>query len=151
VTNLLGLNHSTNPLDTGLPIYSTSGYTVAFWVKSTASAANNNRTIFAEGITGNTGPLFNLASQTGGRLRVFLRNDANSPLLNNVLSTKVVFDGSWHHVAWVDNNGTAKLYVDGVQDGTSFNYTAGGGPTLNNTSLGALYRTPPANYLNSMA
>ena len=144
-TQLLGLNHTTNPNDTGLPIYSTTGYTVAFWVNAAGTVAAN-KTIFSEGIAGNTGPLFNIASQGGGKLRLFLRNNANSPLLNNVASVGVVLDGTWHHVAWTDNNGTAKLYFDGVPDTANFNYTAGGGPTLNNTSVGALLRTPPVNF-----
>jgi hypothetical protein len=140
----LGMSHSSNPNDTGLPIYSTNGYTVAFWINGAAQAAN--KTIFAEGNSGNTGPLFNIATQTGGKLRIFLRNDVNSPLLNNRLSTGIVNDGNWHHVAWVDNNGTATLYIDGNPDGTSFNYVAGAGPTLNNTSIGALLRSPPVNF-----
>ena len=143
-SQFLGLSHSSNPNDTGLPIYSTNGYTVAFWINGAAQTAN--KTIFAEGITGNTGPLFNIATQTGGKLRIFLRNNVNTALLNNIASAGVVNDNTWHHVAWVDNNGACKLYIDGNPDATSFTYIAGGGPTLNNTSVGALFRSPPVNF-----
>ena len=44
------------------------------------------------------------------------------PWLNDVKSKQVVFDGIWHHVVWVDENGAARLYVDGVVDATDFTY-----------------------------
>ena len=30
---------------------------------------------------------------------------------------------AWHHIVWVDNNGSAALYIDGVKNSANFNYT----------------------------
>ncbi|MDB6125846.1 MAG: Immunoglobulin I-set domain protein [Pedosphaera sp.] len=143
----LGILHGTNPLDTGLPVYSTKGYTITMWING--PAGQNNKPIFAEGFTSSTSPLFSIGTRNGagtGVINVFLRQ--TTALINNVPGTKIVFDNNWHHVAWVDTGGSGKLYVDGVQDPATFNYTPAAATTLNNTSIGALQRTPAVNFFN---
>ena len=54
----------------------------------------------------------------------------NVALVNHVVSSAVVFDDTWHHIAWVDDRGTVKLYVDGDLDAANFNYTPSGTFTL---------------------
>lgn len=126
---------------TGLPIFKSSGgYTVSMWVKAAPQTA---RYLYTEG--GNGGNQIFLI-QTGNsagsnnKLDMFVRNDAGSAQLNHVVSTTVVFDGTWHHIAWEDNHGTCALYVDGKLDGTTFHYTPTGNYTLNVTTVGALIR-----------
>ena len=93
--------------------------------------------IFAEASTANGNPIWFLGTNGDTRLRVYIRNDANSttPSLDLENGYKF-FDNTWHHVEWTDNNGTTALYLDGVQDPTNFNYTAAA-LTPNKTSIGS--------------
>jgi hypothetical protein len=123
--------------NSGLPIYNEVTYSVCGWAKATKG------TIFGEGNSSTTVQLFAISNDTGGGgyIRVFIRNDANSILVANVLSTNVFYDDTWHHFCWVDNNGTAKLYIDGALDATNYNYSRSGTFTLNTSCLGALIRS----------
>src|ERR1035437_139548 len=145
------LTHSTNYAATGLPIYSTRGYTVAFWVKG-AAGQTANHIIFSEANGNNSGLLFEFntggpSGATANRIRVNVRDDNNVTRLNNKGSTTIIFDGAWHHIGWGDSNGTATLYIDGTPDATSFNYAAAAAPPTGNIlSVGALYRSSAANF-----
>ena len=133
----------------GLPIYQTnnSAYSVAFWVK--ADGLNQtNRQVFSESSTNDNNPLFIIGTDTTGQSRlanVFIRTSGGTTLMPNVRSTREVFDGAWHHVVWVDDNGRARLFIDGQLDATDFNYTRGS-LTLNTTSVGAIKRAAVGNY-----
>jgi hypothetical protein len=131
----------------GNSFYSTNGYTVAFWVNGYPGQASGE--IYSEGSSTDGTPLFMLgtpaSASSPGNLDVFLRDSTGTYRLNHVVSTNIVFDTTWHHVAWVDVNGVGKLYIDGVLDATDFSYTPG--PTaFNTTALGAILRTAPGNY-----
>ena len=146
----LDFPHSTNFAAMGLPIYTLKGYTVAFWVKGLSTQAANH-IIFSDNNINNAGLLFEF-NNSATKIRVNIRGDDNVTHLNNVASTTAVFDtggATWHHIAWVDTNGTAKLYIDGNLDATSFNYTPqsqAAGPTGNILSVGALVRTAVGNF-----
>ena len=121
----------------GLPIYNSTQHSVAFWVKGASNIGNT--TVFGEGSTSDGNPMFNIQTAVGGnngKLDMFIRNNGGGADLSHVQTTTTVFDNTWHHVVWTDNNGTAKVYVDGVLDATNFNYTRGT-LTLNTTSIGA--------------
>lgn len=135
----------------GLPIYNNgtgNAYTVEFWVKADSNQADS--VIFSEANDGPNSPndalpLFKLSTglpDSGtGRLAVFIRRNDNTRCLDNVHSQTVVFDTTWHHVAWVDNNGTCFLYIDGVLDGKNFDYrNLRGTTTLTNSTIGAVSR-----------
>ena len=57
----------------------------------------------------------------------------------------MVFDDTWHHIAWVDNNGQVVLYVDGVADATDFSYTRGP-MDVNTTTIGGILRANPSHH-----
>ena len=138
-----GSNDYVNVTQTsGVPIYDNvaTGYSVVMWVKGATN--QSDKRIFSEANTSNGTPLFNLGTDNNGannKLDFFLRDDGNTVIVNHVKSTSAVFDSSWHHIVWTDDNGTAKLYVDGVLDGTNFAYTPGT-LTLNTTSIGSIKR-----------
>lgn len=137
LTNL----HATDRTDTGLPIYNAGMYTVAMWVKGPAQVG---RYLFTEGNTASGNPLFVL--QTGSanntnKLDIIIRTDANTTLINHLVSSNAVFDDTWHHIAWVDSNGEVRLYIDGQLDPANFNYGRGGAFTFSSTVIGTLVRT----------
>src|ERR1051326_2695814 len=141
-SDYLVITHGPLNVDTGLPIYAAGSYTICMWVKGLGSQGTA-RYIFTEASTTSNNPL--LLMQTGNttatrtNLDILIRNDNSTAFLNHVVSVGKVFDGVWHHVAWVDDKGACKLYIDGNLD-SSFNYVATGTLTFNTTTIGALVR-----------
>lgn len=127
--------------ESGLPIFRANAFTICMWVKG---PPQTGKYLFAEGDLASNSPLFIL--QTGqvaannAKLDVIIRNDANTTVMNHLVSTTVVFDDAWHHVAWVDDNGNARLYVDGQLDAANFGYTRSGAFTFTSTAIGTLVR-----------
>ena len=128
----------------GFPIYNAVRYSVAMWIKGVPQTA---KYLFTSGSTNSAAPLFVLqtgnAASDNNKLDVIIRNDANTTLVNHVVSSNIVLDNTWHHIAWVDDNGRVSLYVDGNLDGNSplFNYARSGVWTMHRTALGELQRT----------
>ncbi len=123
--------------NSGLPIYENgTQLTISAWVKATNE--HDNR-VYSESSTGDNDLLFCLGSYTGGYFRVYIRN-ASGTVLCEAVSTSLVFDETWHHFCYTDNNGDAHLYIDGVEDATDFSYTR---QTLdfNRSTIGGIYRT----------
>jgi hypothetical protein len=127
----------------GSLIYNNPVHSVSFWVNG---AAQDDRRVYSEGATNNNTPLFTLGTATAANqaLKLFIRTDGNVAVLNRN-TTRPVFNGAWHHVVWVDNNGAAKVYVDGVLDETDFSY-ARGTLTLHMSSVGAVLRAAAGNW-----
>jgi hypothetical protein len=124
-----------------LPVYNNEAYTISFWVNAVGTGQTDRR-VFSEGSTTAGNPLLNIGTDNTGAsdvLDIYLRGDGGAAALNHVHSTQPVFDGQWRHVVWVDNNGAAELYVDGVLDDTDFSYTRGT-LTVNTTSIGGILR-----------
>ena len=138
-TQLLSINYLTHKQ---LPIHLVESYSVSLWVKGPPN--QTNRILFAEGNTGDRYPLFIIGTQRNGENAsacIFVRGK-KEPLIDNISSEGVVFDRSWHHIAWVDENGKCRLYIDGVKDVAHYEYQREK-VYLNNLSIGALLRSPP--------
>lgn len=129
----------------GLPVFSQSGYSVTGWFKSPGVSAGNTLGLYTEANTANNTQNFAIFYRsTDNTVRVTVSNNAGSTQLSAVgTSTKVPFN-TWTHFAWVDNNGTASLYIDAVKDTTNFNYTPVTPYTYNTSSLGFINRLTPA-------
>jgi hypothetical protein len=145
-TTYLLNSHTPDNSINGLPIYRAGTYTISMWVKGAPQTA---RYLFSEGSTASNNPL--LILQTGqaptnnAKFDVIIRNDANAAQVNHVVSTNIVFDDTWHHVAWVDDRGNARLYIDGNLDPANFSYTPAGVFTFNTTVIGTLVRAAVQN------
>ena len=114
--------HTARPDNTGLPAYRHDvGYTITMWVKGVPQTA---KYLFAEASSGNATPIFIIqtgnAAANSNKLDVILR--PSGTLINHVVSSNTVFDSNWHHIAWVDDLGNVKLYVDGILDQANFSY-----------------------------
>lgn len=125
--------------------YNLVNYSIEVWIKANKNTFSNDSRIYAEGSSSSGNPFFNINAKTTGGVTVGVRDDANSTLLAGNSTNLNIFDDKWHQLVWVDQGGTATLYIDGVADATSFSYTRGT-LTLNRTAVGALVRTSVSNY-----
>lgn len=122
----------------GLPIHRQEAFTISMWVRGGPQV---DRRVFSEGSSSNNTPVFNIGTRSSGGSEVdlFVRAPDGSRPLSHRLSQARPFDGTWHHLAWVDEDGQARLYVDGELDGQDFNYSRVN-MSLDRTSLGAILR-----------
>ncbi|MEM7234892.1 MAG: LamG-like jellyroll fold domain-containing protein, partial [Planctomycetota bacterium] len=123
----------------GLPIYGHAEFSIALWVKGDRQA---DRRVFSEGSSTSNTPVFNIgtdSSSQSGSVDLFVRSPSGSAAHPHTLSTREAFDGEWHHVAWIDREGEAELWIDGERDGTNFDY-ARPSMSLDRTSIGAILR-----------
>jgi hypothetical protein len=134
--------------NSGLPIYNNgtaNAYSIAMWVKG---GPQNDMRVFSEASTTSNNPLFNMGTHNSGtptgQYAAYIRPDTGTTL-NHPLSQAEPFDDTWHHIAWVDDNGTAALYVDGQLDGGDFNYTRGT-MALDTTTIGGILRAAPSHF-----
>ena len=112
---------------------------VSLWIKG--GGTQTLKCIYCEGSNGASNARFEIGSHANGdaagTLGIWLRNDSATSPIDQRPSSGVALDNSWHHVVWTDNNGTAKLYIDGVQDSRNFNYAPAGTYNLDRSSIGA--------------
>ncbi len=123
----------------GLPVTSHAQFSIALWVKGLPQADNR---VFSEGSGSNNTPVFNIGTDNSGqsgKVDLYIRDQSGQALLQHVHSSQTAFDGTWHHIAWVDDNGNATLFVDGKEDGTDFSYSRSS-LQVNRTSIGAILR-----------
>lgn len=106
------------PTGNGLPTYQGFGesFSICMWING--QPTDDDRVLTFGSSTNNT-PLFTFGtgSATRGqadRLRLYNRNAENFAMER--LSDASVFDGTWHHIAYVETSGSARLYVDGRLD-----------------------------------
>jgi len=123
----------------GLPACSHPASTVAMWVKG--STSNETGRVFSE-TTNAYSPLVAISTDSRapeGVVDLFMRADNDNTLVSHHRTSLVAFDNAWHHIAWVDDRGNPRLYVDGVADTNSCTYTHQPiTPTL--TALGGVMR-----------
>ncbi len=123
----------------GLPLTDEEEFTIAMWVKGPVQQDNR---IFSESYTqGNNTPLFNLGTDNNGTNSQFdfFYRPASGTTVNHRHSDRDAFDDTWHHIAWVEVDGTATLYIDGVPDAVNFSYTRGTLPK-DATTIGGIMR-----------
>ncbi|NRB45002.1 MAG: LamG domain-containing protein, partial [Verrucomicrobiales bacterium] len=123
----------------GLAITTAPSYTVSMWVSGDGTVDNGDDRIFSEAMSTNNNPLFNMVTKNNGAdgtVDLFVRNGATT---GHQFSNGEVFDGTWHHVAWVDNDGILDLYIDGVFD-KQFDHNLVGAFTPDTTTIGGILR-----------
>ncbi len=129
----------------GLPLYDNEAFSIAMWVRG---GPQPDYRVWSEGSTANRSPLFNIGTErTGatGQVDIFIRDAGGALAMPHVLSQREAFDNTWHHIAWVDDNGNARLYIDGILDGTDFTYVR---PPLelDTTTIGGILRNTPSHW-----
>jgi autotransporter-associated beta strand protein len=124
-----------------LPAYQYPAASVAIWVKGSHTIQADRR-VFIEASTNNNNPLYGFGTHTtqggGPQVDIYVRNNDGSNPVNHLRGRLAAFDGNWHHITFVDNNGNISLYVDGQWD-TNINYVRGS-MTLNTVALAGVLR-----------
>jgi autotransporter-associated beta strand protein len=124
-----------------LPAYQYPAASVALWVKGSHTVQADRR-VFIEASTNNNNPLYGFGTHTtqggGPQVDIYVRNNDGSNPVNHLRGRLAAFDGNWHHITFVDNNGNISLYVDGQWD-TNINYVRGS-MTLNTVALAGVLR-----------
>ena len=140
--------------DEDLPANQHESWTLSIWAKLEGTGQNDLR-IFSEGNTGNSDPLFNLGTHNGGasgQLDIFIRNNGPGwPVVNHLHTVGEPFDGAWHHIVFVQENGLRSIYIDGELDELEIaEQPAEGGWPLNNTSIGGILRGGASHWVSGV-
>ena len=134
-----GTYGSINHGEGGIAITTVPSYTVSMWVQADGTIDNADDRIFSEAMSTNNNPLFNMGTKNNGAdgtVDLYVRNGAAT---GHQFSNGEAFDGTWHHVAWVDNDGILDLYIDGVFD-KQFDHSLVGAFTPDTTTIGGILR-----------
>ena len=100
-----------------LPANKHESFTISMWSQVDGNGQNDLR-VFSEGNTANNTPLFNIGTDNGGvsgAVDLYIRQ-GGWPTVGHIYSTAEPYDGEWHHVVFVQENGQRRLYVDGELD-----------------------------------
>jgi len=140
----------TLPQGGSIPFYDNAVFSISALVYKDALTGEEN--IFGEGSTSDNDPQYSVSMwNLGGnnKVRVFIRDDVANVLVGGNSSNTIVSLTAFNNIVWIDNNGTCKLYINGVEDTASvngdFDYTRGT-LTINKTVIGALMRASGSQY-----
>ena len=146
-----------NAAGEGLPIARHPSFTVSLWANVNFSGQTDRR-LFSEGNTGTTDPLFNIGTHNGGAngaVDIFIRQ-SGTPTLDHPKTIGQPFDGSWHHILFVQTEqpsgeGIRQVYLDGQPDPlTMMNRAAGAVFNFNTTSIGGILRATPSAWVTGL-
>jgi len=132
-----------------LPIYDHAAFSVSMWVKG---GPQPDKRVFSEGSASTSRPVFNIGTDnTGGSgaVDIYIRDAGGSTAHSHTHSASAAFDDAWHHIAWVDDDGDATLWIDGVRDTTNFSYARPDLP-VNRTSIGAILRAADSHHFDGV-
>jgi hypothetical protein len=133
--------------DEDLPANKHRSHTISMWVNVVGEGQNDLR-VFSEGNTENSNPLFNIGTHNGGAdgsVDFYLRQSGWATF-GHAYSVQQPFDGTWHHIAWVQEDGARTFYVDGVADSLEIPDQEDGDWLVNNTSIGGILRASASHW-----
>ena len=105
--NFDGVNDGVSATSANLPLGNTAR-TIEAWIKTTQNTGGGTILTYGNLSTNNRFALY----QTGGKLNFVAE-------FNDYSTNVAINDGIWHHVAATHDGTTLKIYLDGVQVGTS--------------------------------
>ncbi|MBT5925946.1 MAG: hypothetical protein HOH33_04955, partial [Verrucomicrobia bacterium] len=137
--------------DENLPANKHESHTVSMWVNVVGEGQTDLR-VFSEGNTSDSNPLFNIGTHSGGTdgsVDFFIRHPG-WPVFGHAYSTQQPFDGTWHHIAFVQDEGARALYVDGVLDDLAIDAKPEGDFLANDTSIGGILRAAASHWVTGL-
>ena len=126
--------------------YVTTGYSIAMWVKGASQndddicSGAQDSILYSEIHSGGIAPVLKLVP-VGDNVGFCYKDD--NAVTSAAKTLQVAIDDSWHHIVWTDLNGTAFMYIDGVQDSVDFSYTPGPMDDIDFTNSGIGGRENP--------
>jgi len=97
---------------------STGDFTVEAWVNPSALSSSDARIWSYQGAGGTVLNLYILASGTGSQFAAAIRSHGATGY-TQTNGTTVAKIGTWYHIAFSRSSGTTKLFVNGVQEGST--------------------------------
>ncbi|HEX7859563.1 MAG TPA: LamG domain-containing protein [Verrucomicrobiae bacterium] len=136
-----------------LPANKHGAFTISFWANVNGVGQSDLR-VFSEAFTpNNNNPLFNIGTHSTGTdasLDLFIRQTPWTEI-NHIRTTAQPFDGTWHHVMFVQNeDGTRAIYVDGVLDPLEIPARPEGRMTVNDTTIGGILRASTSHWVTGL-
>jgi hypothetical protein len=98
--------------------------TVAFWFKSSSPTANYWGSYITKTDATTAGWAISKDNSSSGTM--YMRIDTSGGINQGTSGFGGMFDGNWHHIAWILNSGNYVAYLDGAS-AVSGTYTAGTG------------------------
>ena len=92
-------------------------FAVHFWIKSesaTNPVADTNIFRLSDNIGGAGSQNLSLTAKTTGYIRFYMGATSE----NETTPAVDVWDAEWHHIAWVEDSGILRAYIDGIVVGT---------------------------------
>ena len=96
----------------------TGDFTLEVWVNPSALSASDARIWSYQGVGGTVLNLYILASGSGSQFAAAIRSHGNTGY-TQTNGTTVAKVGTWYHVAFSRSSGTTKLFVNGIQEGST--------------------------------
>ena len=123
-----------------LPANQYEAWTFCLWAK-VRGVGQTDRRLFSEAYTEHSNPRFSLGTHqhgASGQLSVYVRNNlAGWTTVRHSNTISEPFDGAWHHLAFVQESGQRRVYVDGKLEGIEIpSLPDDGSWSLNVTSIG---------------
>ncbi|MEO1863102.1 MAG: LamG domain-containing protein, partial [Verrucomicrobiia bacterium] len=134
-----------------LPANKHESHTVSMWSKVDGNGQNDLR-LFSEANTGDSNPLFNIGTDSGGAsgsIDFYIRQ-SGWPGVNHIKSTAEPYDGEWHHVVFVQDGGERRVYVDGELDDLEIAPKPDGTFNVNDTTIGGILRSSASHWVTGL-
>lgn len=134
-----------------LPANKHESFSISMWSKVDGNGQNDLR-LFSEGNTGDSNPLFNIGTDSGGASGAidFYIRQSGWPTVNHVKSTAEPYDGEWHHVVFVQEDGERRIYVDGELDDVVLEAKPEGTFKVNDTTIGGILRSSASHWVTGL-
>ena len=134
-----------------LPANKYDSFTISMWSKVDGNGQNDLR-LFSEANTGNSNPLFNIGTANNGAsgsIDFYIRQ-SGWPTVNHIHSTAEPYDGEWHHVVFVQEDGERRVYVDGELDDVELVAKPEGTFNINDTTIGGILRSSASHWVTGL-
>ena len=112
--NLAGINQFVTVPDNAAFDLSGGRSTVSMWIRGTYASQVSYGALFAKGTGSNNWGVYRDANSAS--LNIFTQNDAHTATFTSAYAA--IVNGALNHVVWVQDNGTAYLYINGVLYGS---------------------------------
>ena len=137
--------------DDQLPANKYDSFSISMWSKVDGNGQNDLR-LFSEGNTGNSNPLFNIGTDSGGAsgsIDFYIRQ-SGWPTVNHIKSYGEPYDGEWHHVVFVQEDGERRVYVDVELDDVEMVPKPEGTFNVNDTTIGGILRSSASHWVTGL-